>query len=268
MELQLDSEKLDILAEAVRSSGLYAQEKQKEITRSYKQDGTVITETDLTISRRIIDVVQTLFPEANIISEETLTEFDEDAPCTFVLDPIDGTDVYSQGLPCWAVALGILDRNRKPVGAYIAAPRWGVGSDSLFVRLDPGKRVLLNDELFEAHGDKDIPEQITMGSSGQRLMDFSHFYGKIRIFGSSILHMLAPAIYSHIQGCINQSCYVWDITASHAVLLALGMDIEYVDGSEFVYDDDFVLRRKPFGLSFYAGTKACRAEMAKILPSR
>lgn len=144
----------------------------------------------------------------------------------------------------------------------------GVGSDSLFVRLDPGKRVLLNDELFEAHGDKDIPEQITMGSSGQRLMDFSHFYGKIRIFGSSILHMLAPAIYSHIQGCINQSCYVWDITASHAVLLALGMDIEYVDGSEFVYDDDFVLRRKPFGLSFYAGTKACRAEMAKILPSR
>lgn len=268
MEIQLDSEKLNILAKAVEDAGIYAKEQQREIHRSYKIDGSVITETDLTISKRILKVVTALFPEANIISEETLTPFDRDAPYTFILDPIDGTDVYSQGLPSWAVALGILDRDRKPVGAYIAAPRWGIGEESLFVRLDPGSKLLINGKPWTLTGDKDQPRQITMGSSGQRLLDFSNFHGKIRIFGSSILHMLAPVIYSHIQGCVNQSCYVWDIVASHAVLLACGMDIQYVDGNAFVYDDRFVLERKTFSPSFYAGTAACRAELARILPAR
>ncbi|HKL57007.1 MAG TPA: inositol monophosphatase family protein [Sphaerochaeta sp.] len=267
MEIQLEKEKLDILAKAVEDAGLYAKEQQGEIHRSYKSDGSVITETDLAISKRILSVVSSLFPEANIISEEKLTAFDPEAPYTFVLDPIDGTDVYSQGLPSWAVALGILDKDRKPVGAYIAAPRWGIGCESLFVRLDPGSELLVNGKSWTLSGDKDRPRQVTMGSSGQRLMDFSRFHGKVRIFGSSILHMLAPVIHSHIQGCVNQSCYVWDIVASHAVLLACGMDIQYVDARPFVYDDSFVLERKPFSPSFYAGTEACRAELARILPA-
>lgn len=266
MNLYMQQDRLDELAFVVRKAGQFAKEKQAEIQRNYKQDGTVITETDLAISKHILEEVSRLFPEANIISEETLTPFNSESPYTFVLDPIDGTDVYSQGLPCWAVALGILDRERRPVGAYISAPRWGLGCEELFVRLDPGGTLLVNDKRFEVAGQKEQPSQITMGSSGQRLMDFSAFDGKVRIFGSSIIHMLSPVIYDHIQGCVNQSCYVWDVTASHAVLIAAGMDMEYVDGTPFVYDDAFLLERKPFSPSLYIGTKACREALARVLP--
>lgn len=268
MNVSLNREKLDILAKAVEDAGQYAKEKQQQIHRTYKNDGTVLTETDLAVSEKIVSIITDLFPEANIISEETLTPFNNDAPYTFVLDPIDGTDVYSQGLPSWAVALGVLDKQRKPVGAYISAPRWGVGEDSLFVRLDPGGPLLVNSKEWTIAEGKDSPDQITMGSGGQRDMDFSNYYGKVRIFGSSILQMLAPVLYSHVQGCVNLSCYIWDIAASHAVLLACGMDIQYVDGSSFVYDDAFVLERKPFSPSFYAGTETCRATLAKVLPVR
>ena len=266
MELQLDPKALDVLAQAVRDAGSYAKEQQQRIHRSYKADGTVITETDLAISKRILEVVASLFPDANIISEETITAFDRNAPCTFVLDPIDGTDVYSQGLPSWAVALGILDRERKPVGALISAPRWGLGEEELFLRLDPGSVLLVNDKPFLSRGNKDVPKQITMGSSGQRLMDLSRYEGKVRIFGSSILHMLSPILYDHIQGCINQSCYVWDIAAAHAALSKVGMEVEYVDGSPFVYNDCLMIERKPFPLSFYAGTKACIKAMRQSIP--
>jgi len=268
MEIHLDTKRLDKLANAVEEAGLYAKKQQSKIHRSYKSDGSVITNTDLAISERILSVVSSLFPEANIISEETLTPFDREAPYTFVLDPIDGTDVYSQGMPSWAVALGILDKERKPVGAYISAPRWGIGEDSLFVRLDPGSELLINGEPWVMTGNKDNPTQVTLGSGGQRQLDFSNFYGKIRVFGSTILHMLAPVIYSHIQGSVTQSCFVWDIAASHAVLLASGMDIQYVNGNPFVYDDNFMLERKPFSPSFYAGTEECRKELARILPSK
>jgi myo-inositol-1(or 4)-monophosphatase len=268
MELQLDREKLDILANEVRSAGQYAKEQQALIHRDYKKDGTVITETDLAISKKILDLIGNLFPEANIISEETLTPFKANAPCTFVLDPIDGTDVYSQGFPAWAVALGILDKDRKPVGAYISAPRWGIGQEELFVRLDPMGPLLVNDVEFSVLPGKDFPFQITMGSSGQRLMDFSTFKGKVRIYGSSIIHMLCPVLYDHIEGCVNQSCYIWDIAASHAVMLHEGMDIEYVDGEKFIYDDSITLERKPFPLSLYGGNKACIENLKKVLPPR
>lgn len=268
MDLQLDREKLDTLAKEVRDAGRYAKEQQSLIHRDYKKDGTVITETDLAISKRIIEVVGTLFPEANIISEESLTPFDDHAPCTFVLDPIDGTDVYSQGLPPWAVALGILDADRKPVGALISAPRWGIGCDELFVRLDPGGPLLVNDRSFSVREGKDFPSQVTMGSSGQRHMDFSNFKGKVRTYGSSIIHMLCPVLYDHIEGCVNQRCYVWDIAASHAVLLHEGMDIEYIDGKPFVYDDNLLVGRKPFPMSIYCGTEACIANLRKVLPPR
>lgn len=268
MDRLLDQKALDTLALAVQDAGRNAKKQQQFIHRSYKSDGTVITETDLAISRKILGVVARLFENVNIISEETLTPFNPEAPFTFVLDPIDGTDVYSQGLPSWAVALGILDKNRKPVGAMISAPRWGLGEDELFLRLDPGKELLINGKPFSISANKDFPYQITMGSSGQRLMDFTHFEGKIRIFGSSILHMLSPVLYDHIQGCVNQGCYVWDIAAAHAALLSVGMDIEYVDGNPFIYDDAFLLERKPFSPSFYAGTKACIKALKEVLPAK
>ncbi len=268
MESTLKKKALDALALAVQEAGHYAKEQQQHIQRSYKKDGSVITETDLAISKRIISVINELFPSSNIISEETLTPFSETAPFTFVLDPIDGTDVYSQGLPSWAVALGILNKDRVPVGAMISAPRWGIGEDDLFVRLDPGMKILINGQPLIIEGDKDFPHQITMGSSGQRLMDFSRYEGKIRIFGSSIIHMLSPVIYEHIQGCVNQSCYVWDVAASHAVLLSAGMLVEYVDGKPFVYNDDFLLHRKPFSPSLYVGTRKCIDALKVVLPPK
>jgi myo-inositol-1(or 4)-monophosphatase len=78
--------------------------------------------------------------------------------------------------------------------------------------------------------------------------------------------MLSPVLYEHIQGCVNQSCFVWDIAAAHAVLLSAGMDIEYVDGTKFEYTDAMLQQRKPFSPSFYAGTKECINALSQVLP--
>jgi len=268
MEVHLKQQKLDDLAQVVADCGAWAKSMQTSVHRSYKSDGTPVTEVDLEVSRRIVEHIEANFPHCNIVSEESIEPFDPSAEWTFVLDPIDGTDVYSQGLPCWAVALGILDCDRNPVGAMISAPRWGLGEENLFVRLDPGGRLLINGEPFTCHGSKDIPEQITMGSSGQRDFDFSIYDGKIRIFGSAILHLLSLVIYPYIQGSIVQGCYAWDIAASHAVLRACSMDLEYVDGSTFVYDDRLLVERESFSPPLYGGTPACIKALHHLIPPR
>ena len=266
--MDLDREKLSIIASAMEEAGQLAFEKQKQIHRSFKQDGSVITEADIAISRRITALIRKLFPQAGILSEEELLPPREDAEWTFVLDPIDGTDVYSQGLPTFAVSLGILDSEHRPVGAYIAAPRFGVASHSLFIRMDPGTEPLANGQRIGLSGDKDTVTEITMGSKAYRYLDFSRFSAKTRILGSTILHLLTLVLFPAMEGSIVFPCYAWDIASSHAVLRHFGMDLCYGDGTLFSYTDEMVFGRQPFRSALYAGTDKVREELIRTLPER
>ncbi len=264
----LDKSALNSLWDEVISSGLLAKERQQDIHRSYKSDGSVLTETDLEISKRISDKVHELFPECAFISEEAECEIRDSFPYIFILDPIDGTDVYSQGLPSFAVALGILDGTRRPVGAMIYLPRFGKAREDMKVRLDPGSDLLVDGVPFQRKADKDDVKQVTMGSGGQVKMDFSRFEGKVRTFGSSIIHLLAPVVFDCMEGCVNQPCFVWDVAAAHAVLLSQGMDIEYTDGDAFEYTDDFLWHKRKFRKDIYASTPEGIKCMRRILPVR
>lgn len=252
--MSLDKKKLDLLADTVRSMGALAKEKQAHVQRNYKDDGSVLTDVDLEISSIIQDRVNDLFPECTFVCEETPCVVKPSAPYTFVLDPIDGTDVFSQGLPSFAVALGVLDRSHNPVGAYISCPRFGRAKEELFIRLDPEGKLYVDDEEFTLKEEKDIVDQVTMGSNGLDNMDFSKYEGKVRVFGSAIIHLISPVIFPNIEACVNQPCYVWDITASHAVLKAVGMDIVYCDGKPFEYTNEFIYHKTKFRYDIYAGT--------------
>ena len=263
--MNLDEDKLRIVCDEIRKAGDYAFSMQKHIHRSFKSDGSVLTETDIAISHRITKLIHELFPSALVISEEEESRGIQDAEWTFVLDPIDGTDVYSQGMPAFAVSLGILDSERNPAGAFIAAPRFGVGEESLFVSLIPGQDVLINGSPFAMIGNKDDVEQITTGSKFYRYLDCSAFRGKIRILGSTILHILAPVLFTSVEASALLPCFIWDTASSHAVIRKFGMDLVYYDGSPYIYDD-WMIGKNPFRGSVYSGTEKGREYLRKALP--
>lgn len=260
----LDKQKLDLVEEAIIEAGKYATMMQSRVSRGHKADGSILTEVDLEISHRILSRIATLFPECAMVSEEEMTE-EKNAPFTFVLDPIDGTDVYSLGLPSFAIALGILDQDKNPVGAIIHAPRFGIARESLSVRLDPYGELFVDGEVFIKKEKDQSSFQITMGSKSHRLFDFSAFSGKIRTFGSSILHLLLPALIEQIQGGIIEPCFVWDIASAHAILLSVGQDIEYIDGTPFEYDEAFIWKKVPFKKAIYAGSREFIERIGKEL---
>lgn len=253
--MRLDKAKLDLLANEIKKCGLWAKEKQNNLHVSLKEDNTPVTEVDITISRRIITLIRELFPECALISEEEKTETVSNPPFTFVLDPIDGTDSYSQGLPSFAIALGILNSENIPVGAIIYAPRFGKSTDDgLFLRLDPDGKITLNGKELKIIGDKKELKQITISSTFTQYVDSSLYKGKLRIFGSSIIHLLSPIVFPNIQACVATPCYIWDYAASHALLLSVGMDIYNEDGTPFRYSSPFLNRNKSDGIK-YAGYK-------------
>ena len=153
-----------------------------------------------------------------------------------------------------------------PRGAYISAPRFGIGGGSLFVRMDPGKMPMMNGKEIMKPENKDEIHEITIGSKGPKEFDFSSFSGKIRVLGSTILHLLSPVLLSSIEAAVVQKCYVWDIAASHAVIKALGMDAEDTKGNRFVYTDDFIFGKEQLKDYLYAGTDEGRKELRRMLP--
>lgn len=245
----------DRLALLLQAMGTYACEAQADISRNYKDDGSVLTSTDMKINETVAQELSRLFPEANVVTEEAIQPFDADAGLTFILDPIDGTDVYSQGLPGWCISLGILGKDRKPIGGMVYAPRWGLSSsEGLFLRQDPGKPLLLNGKPFTSRLTNRKLEQIAMASHAPRHISIKRFDGKIRCYGSNILHMISPLIHPHIQGSVSVPCFAWDIAGAHALLIAQDMIVEYADGSPFVYTDALIRERKPFKGIVLSGT--------------
>ena len=248
-----------LLCSAIRQCGEAARANQSVIHRSFKYDGSILTETDLAVSDVIVKTVKNLYPDCNVVTEEAdLKDFSDSARYTFILDPIDGTDAYSQGLPAWAVALGILDRERKVCGAIIYAPRFGVGTQDLFVCSLPGEdEVYLNGKIHQAPEHYEVPRQMMASSNTLNYVDVSRYSGKIRAFGSSIIHIICPAFISNIDCTINTYCYAWDICSAHAIIKKSGLQMCYLDGSEIVYDDRLLIERKEIKMPVIIGSKAC-----------
>lgn len=255
----------DLLSEKVIEMGEWACNAQKDITVSYKTDGSAITETDLYINNQLKRSIYEIFGDVNVITEEEDSIYIEGLPFTFIIDPIDGTDAYSQGLPAWCVSVGILNDKRESVGAMVYAPRWGLSRDEgLFLRLDPGKKLMMNNEEYTSRLVSRELEQLAMASNTQRFVSMEKYKGKIRCFGSNILHMISPLIHSHIQGSLSVPCFVWDVAGAHALLANQGFVTIYEDDSPFTYTDSLLKKREMFSSILYSGTQEAVEDMKTI----
>lgn len=80
----------------------------------------VLTETDLEIGKTIIKKIQKEFPEHNIIDEEAGV-IDKNSAFTWVIDPIDGTSNFANGIPLYGIMLGLL-KTDIPIAGGLALP--------------------------------------------------------------------------------------------------------------------------------------------------
>src|SRR5215204_1910568 len=83
----------------------------------------VLTETDLAIGKHLVGAVKETYPGHNIIDEEAGI-VDNNSTLTWVIDPIDGTSNFSQGIPLYGVMIGLLDKDTSVAGG-VALPYFG-----------------------------------------------------------------------------------------------------------------------------------------------
>lgn len=90
-----------------------------------KADHTPVTDADRATEQALRDALQRLRPEQAIVGEEF--GGDAQADWRWILDPIDGTINYANGVPVWATLIALM-RGERAVCGVVSAPalrrRW------------------------------------------------------------------------------------------------------------------------------------------------
>ncbi|UCC16373.1 MAG: inositol monophosphatase [Dehalococcoidales bacterium] len=95
----------------------------KPLEISYKSEKNTdpVTVADRVSEEYLKQTIKEKFPEHSILSEEEGISSQNSSPFTWVLDPLDGTANFINGLPFFAVSIGVLWRN-IPVAGSIYVP--------------------------------------------------------------------------------------------------------------------------------------------------
>lgn len=93
----------------------------KHAAPTQKADGTWVTEADLAVEAQLRLLIARSWPDHNILGEEEgLSAAGGGAPIpdasTWILDPIDGTHNYMNGIPIWATLIALRVDGRFTVG--------------------------------------------------------------------------------------------------------------------------------------------------------
>jgi fructose-1,6-bisphosphatase/inositol monophosphatase family enzyme len=258
-------ESIENVLSCLKKAGEIALEEQQRIhysDREYKSDDSVITQADRKVEQFLFAHIVNLYPEANILAEETKHPFDPTKEYTFAIDPIDGTDVYSQGMPDWCISVGLLDQKLVPIAGVVFSP-----SLELLTFADVGRQATVNGvelPLLKSPNSLSGRTNIMVSSRIHRHVDLSGFDGKIRSIGSAALHLCFPLIYRGVSGAVEDGgLHIWDIAGADAMNRAQGLDFELLGGGRVDYSA--IVDGGPVGDVILAGDRSCVAELKKVL---
>ncbi|MSU45982.1 MAG: inositol monophosphatase [Lacunisphaera sp.] len=227
-----------------------------------KHDGTKVTAVDIAISEHIQAAIAKTFPADQFFSEELTPAAPVPVTSHFcwVLDPIDGTNNYTNGISYCAISLALLENGVPVYGAIYDLAR------RVLIHGGPGRGVWDGDRAAHARSEPPnshslvgfhSPVDKSLATQGKRLIE--NF--KIRGLGSSTLH-LAYAAIGLLDGVVDHNNKVWDIAAACALLSEAGVEIYYLENPPFPLRE-FSLKAPR--VQYAAGNPAMVAKLREIL---
>lgn len=172
-----------------------------------KRDGSVVTDADLEVDRLIHQAVIAAWPDHGVLSEEMSHEY-AGASYTWVVDPLDGTTNFANGLVYWGSSIALL-HHHEPLLAVVDFPLLRQRFSAV-----RGQGAWLDDRLLAVqppdalHGN----QFLTTDSRAFRFVEV-RLPVKARILGAATYDMSAVAAGVAVA-CIETTPKVWDLAAA------------------------------------------------------
>lgn len=189
-----------------------------------KPDGSLVTRGDLLVDSTIASTIRAQYPDAIIVSEETATHDEigcsdaDDIKDIFVVDPIDGTENFTNGLPEWGVTVSRYSGDGKHVQSMLWCPELNLYIDTKSNKKSQGSK-----------------SRIAGISSSMRIEDLAKTTPgyEYRMFGCCVYSMI-QVIRGNILSFENpRRANSWDILGGLNLALAAGLSVK-VNGYDYI----------------------------------
>ncbi len=241
MKLQL----IKIIKEAseIFKEGYYSN---KRVDFKAKKD--LVTQYDVAVEQYLIEKFSKAFTEFNIIAEES-----DNTQCVFgdsiIIDPIDGTTNFVNGVPHCAISVGVY-KNQQPFMAVVYNPIL----DELFFA-QKGCGATLNDQPMQVSDENDLQKALMAtgfpysSASNQEdlnividnLRNLLPYCQDIRRFGSAALDLCYVA-KGMFEGYYEINLKAWDVSAGVLILTEAGGKVTNQKGEQHhIFDDKYIV---------------------------
>lgn len=241
----MKKELIKIIKEAgeILKEGYYTK---KDITFKAKKD--LVTQYDVAVENFLKKKFSKKFKDFNLIAEESdnaNVEFNN----SIIIDPIDGTTNFVNGVPHTAISVGVY-KNKKPYLAVVYNPIL----DELYTA-KIGKGAFLNGKKLKVSHENDFQKSLLATgfpyTSGTNENDLNDVIKKIktilplcqdlRRLGSAALDLcyVARGVY---QGYYEMNLKPWDVSAGVLILTEAGGMVSNIKGEEYrLFEDKYLV---------------------------
>jgi histidinol-phosphatase len=199
-----------------------------------KADRTPVTEADITIERAIRAAVHARFPRDGVLGEEGGSE--GDATRRWIVDPIDGTKNFADGVQLWAtlIAFAVDD---VPVVGVVSMPAIGERYEAA-----RGIGARLNGEAIHVSGTDSVSRAFVLFGGMADWLDGPNAHGvqqlmsearRTRGFGDAWAHMLVARGSADVM--VERELNTWDWAAVEVVVEEAGGTMSQLDGSPLAH---------------------------------
>jgi histidinol-phosphatase len=206
-----------------------------------KGDGTVVTIADKTVEAMALQKVAESGLPIDVVGEETSKEIPSEpsrgARARMIIDPIDGTEEFSRGIPTFGTLMGI-EENGEMVAGMVSAPALSQGTRWWAYRGEgayrSGKRMSLEEAMFFTTGTgwaKNMDARMRM----RRMADAAR---SSRSIGGFWQHMLVAE--GAVEAAVDWVSKPWDLAPLGIIVEEAGGRSTTIDGERTIYKGRFV----------------------------
>lgn len=254
---------------AERAGRLLLERFEKVEQIDYKSAKDVVTEVDHLSEGLIIDAIRARYPTDGIIAEESGEHADGGggAPTTgvgraWVIDPLDGTINYANGIPFFCVSIALVEAG-APVVGIIHDPMRG----ETFAATDDGPATLNGRAIRASVKDQLGDFVVSMGLSGPALISRARAVRKAirvpRSMGSAAL-ALAYVGNGRFDAFVQQGgLSTWDIAAAGLIAERGGATVTNLAGEPWLD-----VSKKPRSIGVVAAPPLHHAELLRLVRGR
>jgi len=222
--MNLDRKQIEQLVISVAKTELIP--RFNDVKRHYKSDGSIVTEADHIVQKKLLEAFESLCPETVLLGEEMTTEqqqalFDS-GQSLWCLDPVDGTSNFAAGVPYFSVSLALIDKGEIVFGLV-----YDPIHDECFTAIK-GQGAWLNDQPLKLENTEVSLKRSIALIDFKRLPDMMATrlvtdipYGSQRSLGSIAIELCwIAAGRGHIY--LHAKQHLWDYAAAQLILLEAG----------------------------------------------